>query len=407
MRLGRLVTEVGVLGYLLCIPLGQSIGTAGRNLALLTIVLGMVLARLPGGLDRPPSFQFVVPFAFFAVSTFCSLVFSTYRELSLARVAYAPIAFLLFFAVQDAVTDGGAFRRVFIALSVVCAALGLDGAYQYVTGHSLVSGTELYKGRVTGSLPHPNDVALISILLPMIVSALLHDRSRLVRGVVVAGLPAAIFTVLVSLSRNAWLGLAVGLGVLVVFSVKRRIVVAITAGAGIVFAIAFAFDIGGAGRRAASLLGGPWRERLGVWLVAWEMFKESPLVGKGAHTFGEFYHPYLGRFDLPSGSGSGLMPVPWAHNLPLEMLAERGALGLAGFLLPVLASGVRLARACRAPGARPLAVGLAASLTAFLVMGLFDLTFLKDWPQLVYWLLAALVARLPMVSGAASRRSPG
>ena len=193
-----------------------------------------------------------------------------------------------------------------IALSVVCAALGLDGAYQYVTGHSLVAGTELYKGRVTGSLPHPNDVALIPILLPMIVSALLHDRSRLVRGVVLAGLPAAIFTVLVSLSRNAWLGLAVGLAVLAVFSVKRKILVGITAGAGVLFAIAFTFDIGGAGRRAASLLGGPWRERLGVWLVAWEMFKESPLVGKGAHTFGEFYHAYLGR--VPGGSASGLMP---------------------------------------------------------------------------------------------------
>ena len=241
----------------------------------------------------------------------------------------------------------------------------------------------------------------------MIVSALLADQSRLVRGVVLAGLPAAIFTVIVSLSRNAWLGLAVGLGVLAVFSVQRRIVIGLAAGAGVVFAIAFAFDIGGAGRRATSLLGGPWRERLGVWLVAWEMFKESPLLGKGAHTFGEFYHPFLGRFDLPAGSGSGLTPVPWAHNLPLEMLAERGALGLTGFLLPVLAAGVRLTRACREPHTRPLAVGLAGSLTTFLMMGLFDLTFLKDWPQLLYWLLAALVARLPMVSGAASRRSSG
>jgi hypothetical protein len=55
LRLGRMVTEAVVLGYLLCIPLGQSIGASGRNLALLAIVFGMVLARLPGGLDRPPA----------------------------------------------------------------------------------------------------------------------------------------------------------------------------------------------------------------------------------------------------------------------------------------------------------------------------------------------------------------
>jgi hypothetical protein len=115
MRVGRLVTEAGVLAYLLCIPLGQSIGASGRNLALLTIVLGMVLARLPGGLDRPPAFQLVVPFVFFAASTLCSVVFSTYRELSLTRAALRSVRAVL----RGTGRRHGRRRSAVITLSVV------------------------------------------------------------------------------------------------------------------------------------------------------------------------------------------------------------------------------------------------------------------------------------------------
>ena len=43
---------------------------------------------------------------------------------------------------------------------------------------------------------------------------------------------------------------------------------------------------------------------------------------------------------------------------------------------------------------RDYAVALTASWTAFLVMGLFDLTFFKDWVWLILWVLIALSARL-------------
>ena len=45
-------------------------------------------------------------------------------------------------------------------------------------------------------------------------------------------------------------------------------------------------------------------------------------------------------------------------------------------------------------GAAELGAALAASLASFLVMGTLDLTFLKDWVLLIFWLLAALCARI-------------
>jgi hypothetical protein len=48
------------------------------------------------------------------------------------------------------------------------------------------------------------------------------------------------------------------------------------------------------------------------------------------------------------------------------------------------------------------AFGLTASLLTFLCMGLFDLTFLKDWVLLIFLLLAAMIARLPMLTSSFS-----
>ena len=105
---------------------------------------------------------------------------------------------------------------------------------------------------------------------------------------------------------------------------------------------------------------------------------------------------------LPGGVIPELGPVPWAHNLILELLAERGLFGLVTFLALTLAMIVLLFRSWRAPVAfeaapetRTFALGLGGSLFVFLAMSQLDLTFLKDWVLLVYTLLAALIARLP------------
>jgi hypothetical protein len=123
------VTEAGVLAYLVGLPMGQSLAPVARELSLLTIAVGMLLSRIPicGQAPRRLPYRFVIPFALFALSALASAVFSSYPALSLSRAAYAPIAFLLFLAVQDVETSGAAFRRLFITLSVVVWLLGLDG----------------------------------------------------------------------------------------------------------------------------------------------------------------------------------------------------------------------------------------------------------------------------------------
>jgi O-antigen ligase len=127
------------------------------------------------------------------------------------------------------------------------------------------------------------------------------------------------------------------------------------------------------------------------------MFREAPLVGRGASAFAAEYPERVARLALPPGYRPDDEPVAWPHDLYLEVLAERGLLGLAGFAALPVAAGLALRRARRRTRDRAVAAGTEACLAAgaaFLVMAAFDLTFRKDWVLLAWLLLPGLAAAL-------------
>ncbi|HEV8310038.1 MAG TPA: O-antigen ligase family protein [Methylomirabilota bacterium] len=403
----RTIAECGLLVYLLTIPMGRALPGWTRELPLLLIVWGMVLARLPRGRPSPsvPPFGLLVPFALFMSTTGISVLFSAFPEASLSRAAYAPIAALLFLAIQDVLIQPSAYRRLLVVASVVVLLLGLDGAYQFWTGASLLGGNLRFGGpggRIAGSLPNPNDMALIPILLPLALTVVVFVPWPWATALTLLGLPVALATTLLSGSRNAWLGLAVAFGTLGAFRSHHRLALGAAALAAALFAAALALGLGHIADRMHLIFDAPNDPRVGYWLVAWRMFTESPLFGKGIHTYEEFYLPYLSRIRLPAGYAPEVAFIPWAHNLYLEILAERGIVGAVGcgaLGLAITRGLVRVFVDSMPAEAKCVAAGVASALAAFLVLGIFDLTFLKDWVLLIFVLLAALVARLPIFSG--------
>ena len=408
LRRARTLTEFGLLAYLSTIPMGLSFVPWGRDLLLLAVVAGLVFARIPGSKVTPlrPPFRLLIPLVLFAGSTLLSTVFSEVREESIAGVAYAPIAFLLFLATQEVAVTLAAYRRVIFVFAAVTVLLGVDGVYQFWGGTSLLGGNlpfgGLIGGRITASLPNPNDLAMIPILLPPVLTLVAQTPAAWSSWLILAGLPFAFVTVILSGSRNAWLGLAIAFGALGALGTRRKPILVAIAVVAVLFVLTYALGIGNVPERVGLLLQSPRDPRNAEWLVAWQMFKESPLLGKGAHTFGEFYLPYLEKITLPAGVKPDVeRHIPWAHNLYLEVLGERGLIGAIGFGAPLMAMAGLLWRSLQreTPAeVRVIALGLTASLLAFLAEGVFDLTFRKDWVLLVFWLLAALVARLPTLS---------
>jgi len=102
--------------------------------------------------------------------------------------------------------------------------------------------------------------------------------------------------------------------------------------------------------------------RAEIWRVAWQGVIRRPWLGWGPATFPAFY-----RASSPVALAPDTEVPAHAHNLFLEVLFERGAVGFLGLLL--------LLGALLWPALRRRDVGLLAVLAAVLLANVFDYTF--------------------------------
>ena len=412
-RIGLLLGTLGVGGLLLLMPLGAATPDwlrGGLVAAVLVALCGLLLRRPPfTARHRLAVAGILLLLASFALSA----LLSPLPRLSLERSMTLPISAAAGLLAIRLGAAGVAGRWLAGAALVAVLLLCTDLLWQASTGASLFGAVPAMR-RLQGSLPNPNDLCMV---VPLAALALgVAGASRVAYAVLGGVLLLTLGVVfLLSDSWNLLVGAVGGGSVLLLWGVGRRGLW--LAGVGVVAAIVLAglllwqsprreamFDriVGaplsdpeGAGRtiaeRGAAIRGwiaGSARGRLAA--VAWSGFIERPIVGFGPGLFAEAWWRIR-------GGGEWGEPVPregyhpWAHNLPLETLAERGVVGLAAVLLLLAVPTVAMRRTRRrnigaaagADAATRRAVSAAAAIGAILAMGLFDLTLLKDWVSLL------------------------
>jgi O-antigen ligase len=400
MRAGRWLTELGLLAYLAQFPFGAVLAKAYQAPALAAMLAGLLIVHA-GALQRGQpgiSFGLVWPTLAFFFSFGLSILASDHVALSAGRARFLPVGLLFFFVVQQTMGSLASLRRLSWVWLAVLFGLGLQGVYHASAGVSLIADQQLYAGRIRSGLPHPNDTAIVSIVLPLAAWGVAQSQRRLVWALGGCALALGVATVVLSASRNALIGLGVVVMVSVVLSRHRRTWMGLGAAvlAGMVVmawvdpqSVLHRFVDPGLLQREG---------RVGLWLSAFEIFRAHPLTGSGPFLFDRLYAAYLDPSTLPIGYQPEQGYLPWVHNLYLEALAERGAIGLGSFLVLITASLRRVSRGWRdsvSAAERSQAVALAAAWAAFLVMALLDMTFLKDWVLVIFMLLVGLAAVLP------------
>ncbi|MDD5034512.1 MAG: O-antigen ligase family protein [Methylococcaceae bacterium] len=137
-----------------------------------------------------------------------------------------------------------------------------------------------------------------------------------------------------------------------------------------------------------------WDKRISLWLAAWGMFLDSPLMGRGPRTFVLFYRDYW--HNLPSWIPVDSRLTPWAHNLYLELLAEQGMIGLGSFLLLLgfaVSAGWRLFSSAQGERRIMSACSL-ATLAGLSMAALLELSFLRQWVCLMYMMAMGVIGFL-------------
>ncbi len=281
---------------------------------------------------------------------------------------------LPFFMLTILIRDAAVVKKIFIASLIGLTIDALCVIGQWLSG-------EL---RPAGFVGHPMTFAGFSCLyLPILLIAFL-DKRVVGRWHWAAG---ALFVVgaaalLLNATRGAWLALAVVLPLVLAccfFRARKLTVLALcfflVTGAGISQWDSFT-------ARTATITDAQYQsnsERLLMWQSAFHMFQDHPVLGVG---LGQYKSNYQEKYILPEAKER---EIGHAHNNFIQMAAENGVVGLAGFLVLISGFiGVSLWRFRKEKN--PYALMMAMSTLALILQGLTEYNFGNSAVMKCFWL---------------------
>ena len=273
-------------------------------------------------------------------------------------------------------TDRAA-RGVLIALFLTGSAESLMGAVQFFVPMGPPAFAVGPFIRAHGMFGQPNPFAgYLGTILPIALAMTLVPHPGRFRAIATFSFVMIAGGIVLSLSRGAWLGLAISLGVMALAWSPRARKLIVPLAASIVLIVALAmlgllpqnlaaritsvtdnfgvFDV-----RSVVLTSENFAvvERMAHWQAGWEMFRDYPFLGVGPGNYPAVYERY---YIAPWREALG-----HAHNYYLNMAAEAGMPGLLALLLTLgLAFRALLRRIRAADASLPLADADGAATTA-------------------------------------------
>ncbi len=352
-------------------PVGSFGGiNPGEGLYLLTGV-GWVLRRLISGKSIFTHSSLLPPVLIFIVTIPIGFVFAV-DAVSVMKVLVMWTAFLFIFQMIVTEGDSRTVRDVLLAVAVAGAAFGVI-AIANDGGQQLTQSGQAAIGRATASFGSPNRLGeVLALAIPCQVALLLRGPVS-IRPALLGGLVAAAVGLSLTLSRAAFLGLAAALLLMLLWRPFRSgAFLAVLGVAALLFVgldpVGTLFREDVVIERISTLDQGGSNPRRIIFEKTPDMIRDYPLFGVGANQFRE----YAGQYGVTGGRG--VYSVYHAHNILLQIAAERGLLGLGPFIWLAVTLLLLLVKACRrCRGAeQAYAYALAAAFFALAVTGMFD-----------------------------------
>jgi len=284
------------------------------------------------------------------------------------------------------------------ALFIAAAANSAFAVSQFA--RALAAGRDIYSVRPGGRMFYMTYGGVMMIIITFALATLLRGRLAakpkivlvILTSIMLAGLAA-------SLVRSAWVGLAAAVFTLAVVA-DRRLLWAFP----VVVVLAALVAPRPIIKRAASIVNaataesagegeGPPEFRVDIWRTTLRIARDFPLAGVGLHNTIYLYDKYKDPGSIES-------QVPHAHNNYIQIVVERGVIGLAVFVYFVVALARLFARGyrtARSPAARVVGLAGIGVTAGFLVEGFFEFNA-GDYEIMV--LLFALAAAMVILTRA-------
>lgn len=332
-----------------------SIFAAGVLLTLTAILWLTLVIRNRERIEVPRMFW---PLAAYAAVTMISAFYAVDREVSLTDTkqlvlfAIVPIAYRLL--------PGS---RSLTAVDVIITVGALEAVYGIVQ-YAILNFDHLQR-RVQGSLSHYMTYSGVLMLVACTAAARIMFR-RQDRTWASLVMPALLVAIALTMSRNAWVGVCAGIGLLLLLRDFR--LVALLPVAAAVF-LAFApTHLTQRFYSTFSLADPTNRDRVAMIHTGVDIIKDFPWTGVGPDGVRLVYQHYRDpRAERQLN--------PHLHNVPVQIAAERGlpALGVWLWFIAVLVQD--LARKTRSSPMRSLPTAALAGVFAMITAGMFEYNF--------------------------------
>ncbi|MFO7611756.1 MAG: O-antigen ligase family protein [Clostridia bacterium] len=282
--------------------------------------------------------------------------------------------------------------------SAVLAALGtgIIGVYQYLSGNIEIGwiDSEMFEGmvRIYSTFENPNVYGEYLILVIPLCLALFFGSFRKIYKIFWMGtgilLAAAL---LMTMSRGCWIGLAVG--IILYFIIADRRFLWFLPIALVIMPFVLPQSVLIRIMSVGNLEDSSSLYRLYIWLGTFSMLRDYWFTGVGLGP-----KAFSGIYSIYAYNG---VPAPHAHNLFLHVLSETGIAGMLG-LIWVLLTGYKnsISTTLKKRGFDlHLGAALAASLTGFIVQGMFDNVFYNFRVYLMFWIIIAFAYAYALAGG--------
>jgi putative inorganic carbon (HCO3(-)) transporter len=307
---------------------------------------------------------------------------------------------LLFFLVVNNVRCQDSARRALDLLVIVTAAVSLYAIWQHFLGWDLYRQRPLLAtGNVfeaTGLFGHHLTYGGYVMVVLLVCGCLFFwgfsGRKRALYGLASLLLTLALIW---SYARSAWVGLWGGIVAIGLLRGRKTLILGLAGAAiGFVLLILFEPSVRLQTQQLIEMLQAPPAKpsRIHMWSASLKIIRDHPLLGVG-----------VGRMKMSMVAYGCHLGYAHPHNDLLNVAAQTGLLGLAGFLW-IWVTFLRMAARCRlSKRAQGFSSGLAMAgfglMIAFLVAGLFQCYYTDSEDGMILWFLLGLVTAVCKMEG--------
>jgi O-antigen ligase len=340
---------------------------------LLAVTAALWLALIVTRRERVEVPRMFWPLAAYGGVTIVSAVFAVDQAVSLLDTKQ-----LLLFAIIPIAYRLLPGARSLTAVDVIITVGALEavvGIFQY----AILNFDNLGR-RVQGSLTHYMTYSGVLMLVACAAAAriMFRRKDRMWASLV---MPALLVALALTMSRNAWVGVCVGLGLL--FLLRDFRLIALLPVAAALFLALAPPHLTQRFYSTFSLTDPTNRDRLAMMRTGFRIIADHPLTGVGPDGVRLVYPTY--RDALAERQLN-----PHLHNVPLQIAAERGLPALAVWIWFIAVLIHDLARKTRSSSMRSLPTAALASVVAMLAAGMFEYNFGDSEFLMLFLLLITL-----------------